>query len=95
MSLDQYLQLLDFVGREIRDDKRGAIPAELAPILERLQIREEELTETVKNFPTLFRRLAGTASDMYQRAKEVGRQWFHGVRAAANVFLESETSDSG
>ncbi len=38
MTLEEYLQLLDWMGREIRADKRGAIPADLQPILERLQI---------------------------------------------------------
>ncbi len=28
--------LLDWTGRELRRDKRGAIPDELAPILDRL-----------------------------------------------------------
>ena len=38
MTRDQYLSLLDMVGRVVREDKRGAIPAELPPILERLGI---------------------------------------------------------
>ena len=38
MTRDQYLSLLDTVGRVIREGKRGAIPAELPPILERLGI---------------------------------------------------------
>jgi hypothetical protein len=42
MSLDEYLQVLDWCGREIRGDKRGAIPAALPPILERLGVVEGE-----------------------------------------------------
>ncbi|MCA9259026.1 MAG: hypothetical protein KDA61_07495 [Planctomycetales bacterium] len=38
LTLDQYLQLLDAVGRRVRADKRGAIPEELPPILERIGI---------------------------------------------------------
>ncbi len=29
LSLDEYLQLLDWTGRQFREDKRGAIPANL------------------------------------------------------------------
>ncbi|HUG68025.1 MAG TPA: hypothetical protein VMM76_09745 [Pirellulaceae bacterium] len=36
MDLATYLQLLEWTGRQLRADKRGAIPASLAPIFERL-----------------------------------------------------------
>lgn len=39
----EYLKLLDLVGRELREDKRGAIPKTLPPILERLGISGDAL----------------------------------------------------
>ncbi|MFO0903298.1 MAG: hypothetical protein U0939_09880 [Pirellulales bacterium] len=36
MTLEKYLQLLDACGRERTEGKRGVIPAELPPLLERL-----------------------------------------------------------
>ena len=86
MSLDDYLRLLDWTGRQIREDKRGAIPADLAPILERLGIVPEEFVETVTTFSRRFPRLAGPVEQLAARAKEVGRGWLHGVRHAARVF---------
>ena len=38
MNSEHYIMLLDWTGRELRADKRGAIPEHLAPILERLGI---------------------------------------------------------
>ncbi|WP_101758156.1 transposase [Oceanicoccus sp. KOV_DT_Chl] len=40
-SLDDYLTLVDFTGRAICDDKRGAIALHLPPILERLGIERK------------------------------------------------------
>jgi hypothetical protein len=40
-TLKDYLQLVDWAGRAIRDDKRGAIPNTTPPILERLQLRPQ------------------------------------------------------
>lgn len=37
LGLDDYLKLLDWTGRQVVAGKRGAIPADLAPILERLR----------------------------------------------------------
>ena len=86
MTLDEYLQLADWSGRQLRANKRGAIPANLAPILKRLGIEGEELLNTLEDFPRLFRRLVGTAEQIIERAQEVGRRWMHGVESAARVF---------
>ena len=68
ISLDEYLRLLDWCGREVRGEKRRAIPADLPPILEQLGVVEEELIETVREFPRCFRRLAGSVSHFTARA---------------------------
>ena len=38
LSLDQYLDLVDWTGRQIKEGKKGAIPVHLSPILDRLSI---------------------------------------------------------
>ena len=86
MTLDEYLELLDWSGRQLRAKKRGAIPNHLAPILQRLGIEGEELLDTLEDFPRLFRRLVGRAEQILERAQEVGRRWLHGVRPAARIF---------
>ena len=55
MSLDRYLQLLDWTGRELRSDKRGSIPKDLDPMLERLQCSRETWLDLVRNFRKRFR----------------------------------------
>ena len=50
MELGEYLQLLDWTARQIRTDKRGGTPKELAPIFDRLQISAELWIESVLNF---------------------------------------------
>jgi len=62
MRLDQYLELLDWTGRQVRQYKRGAIPDGLAPILERLQLPGERWLDLVTNFGRLFRRSTGCLS---------------------------------
>ena len=90
VTLDEYLKLLDCVGREVRADKRGAIPAGLAPILERLGIQSEELVDTVEKLTQRFRRMIGPVDEMASRAAEAGRQWFQGQRHASRVFTEPD-----
>ncbi len=41
-SLQDYFELIDWTGRVIRDDKKGAIPADVLPILRKLGVNEKE-----------------------------------------------------
>jgi REP element-mobilizing transposase RayT len=59
MSLDQYLQLLDWTGRQLRRDKPGVISGELQPIMERLDCTAESWLDLVQNFRRRFRTEAG------------------------------------
>ena len=86
ITLDRYIELVDWVGRRKRPDKRGAIPQDLAPILERLQINEQEMVEVVDDLPRHFPRLVGTPERIAERAQKVGRKWFHGIERARRLF---------
>ena len=59
-SLKDYLELVDYTGRIIRSNKRGAISNQLPPILQRLNIDAETWIENSsgfeKNYHTKFRR---------------------------------------
>jgi hypothetical protein len=59
MSLDQYLQLLDWTGRQLRRDKPGVISADLQPIMERLDCTVESWLDLVQNFRRRFCTEAG------------------------------------
>ena len=64
MTLDEYLRLLDWTGRQLRRDKAGRIPAQFAPILERLDCSAETWLDLVKNFRKRFRAEAGLPSTL-------------------------------
>jgi REP element-mobilizing transposase RayT len=85
----QYIQLVDETGRALVEGKQSISPT-LAPILERLGLRSDQwLTNTIPNFPALFRRVVGTAQEIREHAKEKGRSWFQGLQASAIVFAHS------
>jgi hypothetical protein len=53
-NLEDYLQLVDTTGRMIRPDKRGAIPINLPPILERLSINRQQWLQQSQQFEKLY-----------------------------------------
>ena len=50
MSLAEYLQLLDWTGRQLRPGKRGAVAKTAPPILERLNLSPELWLQVVEQF---------------------------------------------
>src|SRR5487761_1684717 len=86
LALDDYLALLDWTGRQLRRDKRGSIPADLRPILERLSINAETWVDTVSCFGRWFHRVVGRLSSMSARAGRSGKFWFQGRRYSRLAF---------
>ena len=69
MSLSAYIELVDSFGRNIRAG-RGAIPAHLKPILERLRVDVTHLT----SFLTKAKRLYGTVAGAPHLVKAEARR---------------------
>jgi len=64
----QYLRILDVTGRIIRGDKRGAIPAGTAAILDRLQCDHEQWIETMSRPKSLMGAALGHMAAREQEA---------------------------
>ncbi len=50
ITVDQYLSLLDTLGRVVREGKRGFIPPDLPPILDRLNLEPETWIDSLLDF---------------------------------------------
>ena len=75
-TLDDYLRLLDVTGRLIKEGKRGSIPAELAPILVRLDISVEAWLATMLGWRMFgFSSALGHAATRSAEATRRGLQW--------------------
>jgi putative transposase len=89
MTAAEYIDLIDKSGRMIRSDKRGAIDADLRPILMRIGANPQAWTETISDFGDKFSLVAGVISNLRDFADQMGRRWFKGVRAARVAFALS------
>ena len=63
-NLIDYIELVDWTGRIIRDDKRGAIPDSAPPILKRLDISVDHWIELSTKFESRFKGIAGSAQSI-------------------------------
>jgi hypothetical protein len=85
-NLTDYLELVDWTGRFLREDKRGDIPQDLPPILERLQIGPQHWCYLTKHFESPFKGLVGAAYTLKQACQNLGYQRSPGM-AACRRFL--------
>ena len=72
--LTDYLELVDWTGRQIRQDKRGAIHSKLPPILARLGIEDENWLELTTSFEANFKDLVGSPTSLDQSLSVFKRQ---------------------
>jgi hypothetical protein len=79
LSVEDYLQLVDWTGRQIVRGRGGRIPAELPPLLSRVGIAERDWLPLVTRFGQLFHRVAGaplTLARLARRGKPPERRRF-------------------
>jgi hypothetical protein len=90
ITLDDYLTLVDMTGRIVRDDKRGAIPADLVPILDRLRLDLDAWLGLMRSGGHFglgsFGALASRATEAIRR----GARWI--INTTAGLYRDDQLS---
>jgi REP element-mobilizing transposase RayT len=86
LGLGEYLALLDWTARQVRTDKRGAMPPHLEPIMERLGISAELWVECVVNFRKWFRSSVGRPKSMSAQADFRGHNRAISISSSRRLF---------
>ena len=86
VSLDEYLELLDWTGRQVAAGKRGMIDSAYPPILERLGLQPASWLKTIEQFDTSFHGAVGRAEAMVAKAAQTGRHWIQGLSHCRGAF---------
>jgi hypothetical protein len=86
MTLERYLELLDWTGRQLRVGTTGVIPAALESILARLQVSAESWLETVTRFGRRFHSAVGLSDHLKREAQRLGVSRIQGLRWSQVVF---------
>ena len=84
--LTDYLDLVGWTGRQIREDKRGAIDDELPNILQRLEIDEDDWLYMTQNFESRFKSLVGAMNSLRTACEKLGYQGILGRSAIEALF---------
>ena len=75
--LNDYLELLDWTGRAIREGETGSIPMHLQPIIQRLNIASNIWMKQVTHFGKRFRKITGTSEITQSFVLKIGKEWLN------------------
>ena len=78
-SLMDYLDMVDWTGREIRKDKKGYIAPEVPTILKALNLDAENWLKLSQQFERLFAGFAAKREKLYFYANKIGQSHCKGV----------------
>ncbi|MET0067569.1 MAG: hypothetical protein ABW076_14575 [Candidatus Thiodiazotropha sp.] len=75
---EDYLKLVDWTGRSIRDDKKGAIPQSLMPIMQRLGVDLETWLVSIIQYNKHYFSVLGVLNKVREFARTQGKAWCRG-----------------
>ena len=81
-----YFDLVNWTGCAIRDDKRGAIPAHIQPILRKLAVNEDNWVNNTQHFGSRFHRALGRLSQFKKLAIRTNSKWINGLLQAKQFY---------
>ena len=87
-NLQDYLHLVDWTGRCVRDDKRRKINESVPAILTRLGISEDEWLPTVTTMQARFEAVMGAPQKMKAHAQARGGCFYRGYRHALKLYRQ-------
>ena len=85
-NLLEYIQLVDWTGRQIKAGKRGFIPDKIPPILVRLNINTAAWINNCEGLERHYHRVIGSASHMMEFCEKFKQQRVVGITAARVAF---------
>ncbi len=84
-----YLKLVDWTGRQLRDDKCGAIHKDAPSVLQSLDAKSQRWAMRVNAIGSGYWRVVGEAHDLITVAHSVGQRWVKGLGFAKRIARPS------
>jgi hypothetical protein len=77
-SFREYLELVDWTGRIVREDKRGAIDSSFPPLTQRLNIDPAARSDAMQPGGNIFGRAMGRLNQLRLHAALLKQSWVRG-----------------
>ncbi len=85
-NLVEYIQLVEWTGRNIHPKKRGFIAHDIPPIIARLKLSPNIWLRNCRELETVYHRAIGSATDMQQFCEKLQQKWLRGLTPCREAF---------
>ena len=85
-NLIEYIQLVEWTGRQLKAGKRGYIKSEIPPIFERLKINTAAWLHNCEGLEKTYYRVIGSAARLQEFCEKLKQQRVLGIAAARQAF---------
>lgn len=89
MKPQDYFELVDWTGRQIREDKRSAIPPHIQPVLQRLGVNPENWVDSVQHYGKRYHSVTGSVDRLQALSEKLSQAWVRGIGASRRLYLPS------
>jgi REP element-mobilizing transposase RayT len=90
LTNEQYIELVDWSGRQLYPGKRGKIEANEPRALAKLGISNQRWEHDVKGVGNGYWRVVGTAQGLIDKAIALGQQWLKGIGYARSPDTKAD-----
>jgi REP element-mobilizing transposase RayT len=87
ISQRDYLQLIDWTGRQLHPEKSGRVSTKLPPILVRLNVDSRQWIREMNHYGKWYYRAVGSMHAMDMYCQHLGQQWLKGKSRLAELAI--------
>ena len=86
VTLKEYTELTEWAGQSIIHPGKSSLPANLTPVLERLNLQQSHWLKQIENYGQLYCRVVGPVELIRQKANELKLKYLRGISAANQLY---------
>jgi len=85
-NLMEYIQLVEWTGRQIHPNKHGYISEDIPPLLVRLQMSHTIWLRNCSKLESIYHRVIGPVGDIQLFCKKLKQKWLRGLTPCREAF---------
>ena len=89
ISVEEYVQLVEWTGRSIIYPKKGSIPSNLPSVFERYRLKQKNWLDQITNYAVNYYYFVGHITKISKKAEQLNVRSLRGSNAAKQLYFQN------